>query len=69
LGEEVESSSKEDLENPLKNLESLWVNTKSKFNWNNLINDIKTIEDVAKIDKTTIWKYIKMDLSKIPEEN
>ena len=57
------------LNNPLTNLEDLWINTKkSQFNWKNLLNDIKTIEDVEKINESTITKYLKISPN-IPQEN
>lgn len=69
LEEDISMAVETLLNNPLSNLEDLWINTKkSQFNWKNLLNDIKTIEDVEKINESTITKYLKISPN-IPQEN
>lgn len=69
LEEDISMAVETLLNNPLTNLEDLWINTKkSQFNWKNLLNDIKTIEDVEKINESTITKYLKISPN-IPQEN
>ena len=68
LEDEISKAVETLFNNPVQNLEYLWINKKTLFNWKNLLNDIKTAEDVKKINESTITKYLKISPD-IPKEN
>ena len=67
LIENINNECMKKFEDPLSNLNSLWLNGNSRLNWNYLRQNIQTPKDVDKIDENNVGKYI--NLNWIPKEN